>query len=266
MSIKEKQSYALSWRVVNDFISEEVTSIVGHPIRCEAWPDEVDYWAVTLVDYRMPMSELMQLFEEVQADKETMREGIPNDSNTVKELGMLLASRLLQRRLGYQWERVIADDEGLWIVGCCATNSLNIGRRRVSFEELKTKDELMNWLVENGATHKELMDFCEDYRNKYQNELCWHYPISDGKHLGTYLVLVKEGILSLPYDEANKEDYEVFTVEDVRLFRKACDMSDFISDWDNFANDLRNIMIAMFHYLGRLEEDQNDDPSLSDCP
>lgn len=257
MSIKEKQSYALSWDIVNDHISEEVSSILGHPIRCKAWPDDLDYWAASLVDYRMPLSELMQLFDEVQADKETMREGIPNDSNTVKELGMLLSTRLLQRRLGCQWERVIAEDDGLWIVGCSANNTLDIGRRRISFDQLKSKDELMNWLVENGATHAELMDFCEDYRNEYQNELCWQYPISDGKHLGTYLVLVKEGILSLPYDEAVKEDYEVFTLEDACMFSKSSEMGDFISDWDSFSNDLRNTMLAMFYYLKRLEAEQN---------
>ena len=257
MSIKEKQSYTLSWDIVRDHISEEVSSILGHPIRCKARPDEPYYWAVSLIDYRMPLSELMQLFEEVQADKETMREGIPNDSNTVKELGMCLSTRLLQRRIECQWERVIAEDDGLWIVGCSANNTLDIGHRRISLDRLKSKEELINWLVENGATHAELMDFCEDYRNKYQNELCWQYPISDGKHLGTYLVLVKEGILSLPYDEAVKEDYELFTLEDACMFSKSSDMSDFISEWDSFSNDLRKTMLAMFHYLKRLEVEQN---------
>lgn len=137
------------------------------------------------------------------------------------------------------------------------SNTFDIGSRRISFDQLKSKDELMNWLVENGATHTELMDFCENYSNEYQNELCWHYPISDGKHLGTFLVLVKEGILSLPYDEAVKEDYEVFTLEDACLFSKSSDMGDFISDWDSFSNDLRNTMLAMFHYLQRTEGKQN---------
>lgn len=257
MSIKEKQSYMLSWELVSDFVSEEVSSILGQSICCVATSDDLDFWAIKFCNYEMSLSELMKLLDEVQADKEMMRESIPTDSNRVKSLGMLLSTRLLQRRLGYKWERVIAEDDALWVVGCSATNAFGIGNRRISFDQLKSKDELMNWLVENGATHTELMDFCEDYSNEYQNELCWHYPISDGKHLGTFLVLVKEGILSLPYDEAVKEDYEVFTLEDACLFSKSRDMGDFISDWDSFSNDLRNTMLAMFHYLQRTEAEQN---------
>lgn len=71
---------------------------------------------------------------------------------------------------------------------------------------MKSKDELMHWLVEHGANHLQLMDFCSDYMAKYCNELCWQYPISDGKHLGTYIVLVKEGVLSLPYPKHNHSD------------------------------------------------------------
>lgn len=257
MSIKEKQSYKLSWELVNDIVSKEISSILGHSIRCKAWPDDLDYWTAALVDYTMSKSVLTLLFNEVQADNETIQDSVPSDSNDIKKLGMLLSTRLLQRRLGCRWERVIAEDDALWIVGCSATNTFDIGNRRISFDQLKSKDELMNWLVENGATHTELMDFCEEYRNEYQNELCWHYPISDGKHLGTYLVLVKEGILSLPYDEAVKEDYEVFTLEDACLFSKSSDMSDFISDWDSFSGDLHNTMLAMFLYLERSEVEQN---------
>lgn len=77
---------------------------------------------------------------------------------------------------------------------------------RRSPESLKSKDELMHWLVEHGANHLQLMDFCSDYMAKYCNELCWQYPISDGKHLGTYIVLVKEGVLSLPYPKHNHSD------------------------------------------------------------
>lgn len=263
MSIKEKQAYKLPWELVNNSISEELSTILGRPIRCKAFPDNLDYWAVNLCNYEMPLAELMLLLDEVQASKESRRDSIPEDDDSVRSFGMYLATSLLERRLGCQWERFIADDDALWIVGCQANNTLDIGSRRISFEKLKSKGELMNWLTENGATHTELMNFCEDYRNEYQNELCWHYPISDGKHLGTYLVLVKEGVLSLPYDEADKEDYELFTLEDACLFSKSSDMSDFISDWDNFSNDLRNTMFALFHYLKRTENEKNERPKES---
>lgn len=257
MSIEEKKTYVLSWGTVNDFVSEELFSIMGHVIRCKVAPDDFDFWSIRICDSEMSLLELLHLLEAVRANKEMARESIPNDSNTAKSLGMHISTCLLQRKLGCRWERVIAEDNALWLIGCSMANTLDIGNCRISFDQLKSKDELMNWFAENGTTHTELMDFSEDYRNEYKNELCWQYPISDGKHLGTYFVLVKEGILSLPYDEAVKEYYEVFMPEDARLFRKASDMSNFISDWDDFSNNLRNTMLAMFHYLKELEDGQN---------
>ena len=82
--------------------------------------------------------------------------------------------------------------------------TIKINGAELDMEELRSRQELMAYFNENGPTHSALMDFCEEYREKYGNELCWSYPISDGKHLGTFLVLVKEGILSLPYDDADK--------------------------------------------------------------
>lgn len=91
------------------------------------------------------------------------------------------------------------------------------------------------------------MEFCEPYREQYHNELCWGYPISDGKHLGTFLVLVREGVLSLPYDDADKVDYELFCLEDARM----CDFESieiFLSDWKKFAEDLEHSMLCMREY------------------
>ena len=130
---------------------------------------------------------------------------------------------------------------------------IEIDGQPVLFEKLKSRTELMAYLQENGATHSGLMDFCEEYREKYKNELCWPYPISDGKHLGTFLVLVKEGILSLPYDEAEKEEYELFCTEDACLFRTAEEMEVFIQDWHSFDSDLRQAMSAMKRYLEKEE-------------
>lgn len=126
---------------------------------------------------------------------------------------------------------------------------LKIGDLTLNLEELKSRQELLDYLGENGPTHSALMDFCEEYRDKYGNELCWPYPISDGKHLGTFFVLVREGILSLPYDDADKVDYELFCVDDAVLFRDYADMEIFMDDWQLFHNDLMQAMTAMRDYL-----------------
>ena len=76
---------------------------------------------------------------------------------------------------------------------------------------------MAGYLGKHGPTHSSLMDFCEEYREKYHIDLCWPYPISDGNHMVEFFVPVKEGILSLSYDRVEREDYEVPTLEDACL-------------------------------------------------
>lgn len=135
---------------------------------------------------------------------------------------------------------------------------LKIGDLALNLEELRSRQELLDYLGENGPTHSALMDFCEEYRDKYGNELCWTYPISDGKHLGTFFVMVREGILSLPYDDADKVDYELFCVDDAVLCDDYADMEIFMDDWQLFHNDLMQAMTAMRDYLHDQEVPSNE--------
>ena len=125
-------------------------------------------------------------------------------------------------------------------------------------DELKSRQELLDYLQENGPTHSALMDFCEEYREQYGNELCWPYPISEGKHLGTFLVLVREGVLSLPYDDADKVDYELFCIDDMRMFQDYADMEIFMDDWKLFHEDLMAAMTGMKNYLYEQEAQENE--------
>jgi len=131
--------------------------------------------------------------------------------------------------------------------------TMKLGDRLIDFEKLKSRRELMEYFNENGSTHTALMEFCEEYRDAYGNELCWPYPISDGKHLGTFFVLVREGILSLPYDDADKVDYELFCMDDAVMFQDYADMDIFIDDWKLFHKDLLQAMTAMRDFLYRQE-------------
>lgn len=134
---------------------------------------------------------------------------------------------------------------------------IKIGGMELKMEELRGRQELLDYFNEHGPTHSALMDFCEEYREKYGNELCWPYPISDGKHLGTFFVLVREGILSLPYDDADKVDYELFCLDDATLFDDYADMEIFMEDWKLFHNDLLEAMTAMRDYLYSREVQSN---------
>lgn len=87
----------------------------------------------------------------------------------------------------------------------------------------------------------------------YQNELCWCYPIMDELHLGTFLLLVKEGVLSLPFNEVDSVDYELFCLEDACLC-DAASINLLIADWYRFDSDLDlpldNFLVQLYNFLG----------------
>lgn len=257
MSIEEKKTFVLSWDAVGDSIAEQLTAILDAPIKCIASSDDIDYWTASLCGHRLLPDELERIFDAVGADEEMRKDILEEEENSFENIGMLLSSRLLEISIGYNWETCLIYPNALWLIGCSGNDCICIAGRSISLAKLKSKDELMRYLSENGPTHTSLMDFCDEYREKYRNELCWDYPISDGKHLGIFLVLVKEGILSLPYDDADKVDYEIFKLEDTRMFTESDEIADFITDWDNYANELRQAMKSMLIYLSRKEKKQN---------
>ena len=77
----------------------------------------------------------------------------------------------------------------------------------------------------------------------------WNYPLSDGEHSGVYFVLVKEGILLLPYNRIEDNCYEQFVVADSRLCTHL-DINDFINGWKGFSERLQNQMEAFKVFLG----------------
>ena len=124
---------------------------------------------------------------------------------------------------------------------------------------------MLDYLRENGASHTALMDICEEYREKYQNELCWHYPTTDELHLGTFLLLVKEGVLSLPFNEVDSVDYELFCLEDACLC-DAASINLLIADWYCFDSDLRHAMEGMRRYYEKKEAVRSENKAVSDRP
>lgn len=255
--IQECKTLKMSWAEASRLIGKRLDEILGHPIDCATSPDAYDYWSIGFLGYRMPLSELHFLLETMHLDDSEALDSLPDCSERVDSVdcfGMALSQALLKSALGVQWEKESWNDEYLWLTTAPVPTQrdFRIGNVTLSPESLKSKDELMHWLVEHGANHLQLMDFCSDYMSQYCNELCWQYPISDGKHLGTYIVLVKEGVLSLPYDDADKSDGEIFCLDDVCMF-DAKDMEVFITDWQLFSQDLQTAMEALWVMLKEKE-------------
>jgi len=125
---------------------------------------------------------------------------------------------------------------------------MTIDNTQIDREKLLSKDEMLGILRGYGEDYRALSRVCDYYRKEFGNELVWLYPISDGKHLGTYIAAVKEGFLSLPYDAVDHDDGELLILSDAAMF-SADDFRSFIEDWIAFSEDLLNAMRDMQRFL-----------------
>lgn len=249
----------LSWEELTDLLSDCVSQILERKVDGTARYDDYNYWDFRSQGKSFTIAEISRLIQYVQGDNEMWQESIPTDAKISSSLGLYLCRALLGQALKMNWEHESISTSSLWLIDIqeyrrtFCEKFMDVGANLVFLDDLKSKDEALTYLHENSSTHAALMDFCEDYRDRYHNELCWHYPISDGKHLGTFFLLVKEGVLSLPYDDADKVDYELLCLDDARL----CDeesLSAFIDDWESFDRDLRTAMYNMLAFYRRKEK------------
>ena len=114
--------------------------------------------------------------------------------------------------------------------------------------KLMSKDDLLEFLRDNGEDDRALSKIRDSHYGEYGAELIWRYPISDGVHLGTYIVPVKEGFINLPYDAVDKHDGELLELDDAAMFG-ADTMQAFIDDWRSFSDDLIVAMTDMLRVL-----------------
>ena len=118
----------------------------------------------------------------------------------------------------------------------------------IDTSKLFTKAELLDFLEENGGSDRALSKVRERYMVDFGNELVWYYPISDGKHKGTFIVFVQEGFISIPYDIVDAVDYEILELQQTAMF-DAESMQYFIDDWISFSDDLTSAMKDMHRIL-----------------
>ena len=99
----------------------------------------------------------------------------------------------------------------------------------IDANKLLSRSELLELLEENGESDRAMAKVRERYMKDFGNELVWLYPISDGKHTGTFIVTVREGFISVPYDIIDADDYEILELKETAVF-DAESMGIFIDD------------------------------------
>ena len=115
-------------------------------------------------------------------------------------------------------------------------------------QHLMPKDRLIEFLRENGGNDKALGQIRERRFDSFGNELIWRYPISDSLHLGTFIAVVKEGFISLPYNAVDRHDGELLELDNVTMFDEDA-LEIFLDDWRLFSDDLLSAMTDMLRIL-----------------
>jgi hypothetical protein len=119
---------------------------------------------------------------------------------------------------------------------------------QIDAAKLMTRQEVLDYLKEYGETDRILADIRARYDEAFENELIWHYPMTDGHHLGFFIVPVREGFLSLPYDSIDRDDYEIMVVDDSALL-DADSLRHFIDDWKSYSEELISAMSDMIRVV-----------------
>lgn len=246
-----------SWEEIADLISGQVKEILDEKYYLRVWPEDLDFWGIRARYGTFSLRQLNQLLDAVHASEEERQDSLPEDSEYTHGFGMTLGRRLLKSALQADWARELVDDDALWLIGFTSakTNPYTATGllRNLNTSALLSKDEVLTHLVNNGGTDVALGDIRMQYYTAHKNELCWRYPISDGVHAGAFILVVKEGYLSLPYNSVDEEDYETLVLADAVL-HNAESMSTFLSDWELFSTDLADAMREMHSILKEGEE------------
>lgn len=252
------ETYRLVWDDIAKLLSDQIKAILGRRFLLRVWPEDQGYWGGRALHGLFSVADLNRLLDAVHADTEARLETLPEDSEAVHGFGMTLGSLLLKAALQADWKCELVEDDALWLIGFVSaeTRPYKVSGllRRLSADALMSVKEVLAYLRENGSTDCALSDIRLRYYAAHGNELCWRYPISDGIHAGAFILVTKDGYLSLPYNSMDAEDYEILVPEDAVL-HDAASLAAFLSDWEEFSADLTDAMREMRRILEGGEDD-----------
>ena len=241
MDNKIKNALLLTWGEVSFYIGQKVSDIVGRKIICHSRYEDAYYWGVAATNDTLSVQELKDILCYVNASKEMYDETLPSDSDSSKSFGMCLSEKLLEKCIDSSWEHLSFSDCGLWLVGVnpevvnlpeMNPDTIYVEDCFVDTTKLISKDELMKYLEDTDGMGSDLDEICQKNLLEFDTKLYWHCPLPSKHHEGYYFVLVREGVLSLPYNHVYDRDEEL-ALGDARLFdsreifRVKCEWDDF---------------------------------------
>ena len=242
------ETYRFAWDDIARLLSDQIKAILDHRFLLRVWPEDQGYWGARALRGLFSVADLNRLLDTVQADAETRRETLPEDSEAVHGFGMILGSLLLKAALQADWNCELVEDDALWLNGVVSAETRPYTGsgllRKLNADALLSAREVLEYLKDHGGTDCALSDIRLRYYAAHGNELCWRYPISDGIHAGAFILVTKDGYLSLPYNSMDEEEYEILVLDDAVLHDPAS-LSTFLSDWEDFSADLTDALREM---------------------
>ena len=235
------------------WLSRKLSILLEREIICEATTDDYDYWALKCTNDRFSLADLCKLLSYVNASKEMVEWTIPSDSDSTRGIDVKLCNALLQDILHTGWKEQLVQDDAVYLIGVSQETLsfppsfpgiLQIGSLRIRAELLWGKDELLEALGKDGNNYSALANLSGRNLDLFGNELYWHYPISDDLHTGVYFVLVREGVLCLPYLAVDCDVNEQFEINAPHLCT-AEEMQNYLDDWSGYSNYLSSTMQSL---------------------
>lgn len=261
-NIQAYRALKIEYGRVSWYIGCFLSALLGRQIRCRTQPEDDSYWSVSAIDDRFTNAEIIKLICYVKGDSAMIRKCIPPDSNTSRSLDMDLCRALLQHVLKLKWDQEFVTRDSLWILGTWnaipklpnpSSDVVFVDNKEIDCSKLMPAKDFLDALFDEGGTLTELIRLCGANETAFGNPLYWMYPIPDGESNGCYLVLVKEGVLALSYDEICEDHHEVFLRESARLC-SAEDLAWLLGEWNSFSAKMSDTLNGLLFFLERKDE------------
>ena len=191
-----------------------------------------------------------------------LRLALPIDSSVSRFLDMDLCRALLKRALKLDWESEFVAPDALFVISKFPADLelpgenqdlIHIDSNIIDSSTLMSKEEFIKKLFDESGTYTDLAALCEANEAAYGTPLYWLHPLTDGGYNGCYFVLVREGVLVLPYDGIESCNHEVFIRESAHLC-DAEEMRCFLTEWNARSTDLVATLTSLLRFLEQKEK------------
>ena len=250
-----KNAIKLTWDEISPMLCSIISAKLGRTAICKAEYQDYHYWDVVATVDTFTLEELKMLLKYVGGNEDTYLDCLPTDSVTSKSIGMGVSEKLLAECIGTQWDHTSICEDGIWLIGIDVeryrkatekSNVIYVDGCFVDTTKLRTKDELMAYLESTDGMGSDLDEFCQSNWLTFGSKLFWFCPIPSQHHEGYYFALVREGILSLPYNHVFDRDEEL-ALGDAELF-DANAIFDVRKSLEDFTDETKDILDSLAEY------------------